>query len=404
VATTTKSKTVFPTLPSSGPKPAGLTKVTSSQWATLENLSIHGKLHGVPPAIVGAIQQAEAPGLGSTWGINSEGYGGGFGVGVGTESGTVPSESDLLDQNGAGYEAQAIAASDVFSNQLISNNGDVFAAEFGYQNGPNATPGVPINGVLPTTEGVGIFAKITSIPSILAGKWGTGTGQSRVAQALGELVPNDKVLSQGAAQAGLGPGPGPGTTTAADKAVVAADAVTESGASGGTSSGSAPAASALSSISGDVTKDLQVAGYLLGGAACIIVGLIFVTKRKSQMEEIGWLLLWIGAMLLWSVLTKRSPVCVFKAVVSGTDTSGCAGTISGGNLFAGTLTALGAVFAGSALLSAAKGVGGGGGGGGNGSSEEKTGESTAESAGGETAAAGETGLGEAVGTAAEALP
>ena len=140
MATATKTPAhLTPT--SSGAKPAGLTKVTASQWQSLLHLSATGQLHGVPPAVIAAVQQAEAPALGSTWGINSEGYGGGFGVGAGTNAGQVASASDLYDQEGTGYDAQAIAAADVFSNQLISNNGNVLAAEFAYQNGPNATPG-----------------------------------------------------------------------------------------------------------------------------------------------------------------------------------------------------------------------------------------------------------------------
>lgn len=385
VAATKTPAHLVPT--TSGAKPAELTKVTASQWQSLLALSASGKLSGVPPAVLGAIQQAEAPALGSSWSINTQGYGGGFGVGAGPLKGQVSSEADLADQEGAGYDAQAIAAADVFSDGLVANNGNTLAAEFFYQNGGRAYPGVPNNqGKLPTLEGVSIIKSISAIPHAVA-KFGNGTGTSVIGTVLGDLSPKGFAAS-GASTGGAGLSQGaavPGAdltateTAAAAKAesaaaatATAADKVTAAQSAGGANTTTAAATSAVSGITGDVTKDLEVAGYLLGGVGLVIVGLVLAFKKKSDNTEIGWLALWLGGMVLWATLTKRSPVCVVKSIVSGTDTTACVGTVSGGNLFAGTLTALGGVLAGSALLSAAKGVGsgGGGGGGGGGGSEE----------------------------------
>ena len=403
MATATKTPAhLTPT--SSGAKPAGLTKVTASQWQSLLHLSATGQLSGVPPAVIAAVQQAEAPALGSTWSINSSGYGGGFGVGVGTVPGTVPVETDLKDQSGAGYDAQAIAAAHVFSDGLIANNGDVQAAEFFYQNG-NRTPGVPYlsNGkmVLPTTEGVKVFQAIQGVPGIISSHFGNGTGKSTLATKLENYIlgnpqafygivpgtPSNPNPSQGAAVPGLDvPLLETPAVAAADKAQAAAD-------TGAIPTTAASSGGLLGSIETGVHDDLMVAGYLLGGAAALILGAVLAFKQQSGSEEIGWLLLWLGGTVLWATLTKRSPICVFKSVVSGTNTTGCVGTISGGNLFAGTLTALGAVFAGSAALNALKGTSGGGGGGGGGGNEKTSAEDTAGSEGSTVA--------EDVGSAAE---
>lgn len=362
MATATKTPAhLSPT--TSGAKPAGLTKVTAAQWESLLSLSSTGQLSGVPPTVIAAIQQAEAPALGETWGVNSEGYGGGFGVGTAQ---LLPSE--LEDQSGAGYDAQAESAASTFANQLISNNGNVLSAEFAYQNGPNATP--TASGL----EGVKVFQSLSAVPDIISSHFGNGTGESKLSTEVLALLPG-----AGTSAGGVVPGLNfKVTETAAQAAASATAAAAAATPQGDTTPAAAKSSGVLSGIESDVHKDLEVAGYLLGGTALVIIGLILAFKSKSDNKEVGWLALWAGGMLLWATLTKRSPVCVFKAIVSGTDTTGCVGTISGGNLFAGTLTAIGAADLGSKLLGSG---GSGGGGGGGGDTGEESDTSTAESTG-----------------------
>jgi hypothetical protein len=236
------------------------------------------------------------------------------------------------------------------------------AAEYAYQNGPyaaapNAADLAAYNaGESSPLEGVGIFQKF-GVPDVLTGKWGSGTGESLFANAISALgftgSKTSSAYTTGGATGGsaapsgsIGSGLGAVGSTASGAVSGAAASVSGSVAGGGTSNSSG---GILGSVESAVVKDLEVAGLLLGGAAGMGVGIYLLAKRQSQLEEIGWLSLWGGGVVLWSVLTKRSPLCVLQAAVDGTDTSACVGTITGGNLLGGLLTAIAALVGADAL-------------------------------------------------------
>jgi hypothetical protein len=371
--------TTAKTLPKNSGSPPKGANVSAQQWQILNSLAAHGKLSGVPPAILAGIETAEAPAgydIGDTPnGNNSDNAGGFFGI-----TGNPTNNESTV----AAYENQAQEAASIFATQLSRNNGNALAAEFAYQNGPNAVPGVPINGKLPTLEGVGQFYDL-DLPAVIGGHFGNGSGISTISKKLEEtFIPT-------------GPGPLVGVTSAgaAAKALVTGNGLA-TGVGGELPAGSSTAAKAgepgssssqssnvLTGVESGISKDLEVAGFFLGGVAAALVGLWLLVKRQSQMEEFGWLLLFAGAADIWAVSTKRNPICVLKAAVSGDTSDACAGSLTSGEVTGGILT----VLAGGALL---KSLGGNNvTSTGNGSSSEEGATSEEESGAAEGAAAAE---------------
>lgn len=110
--------------------------VPAWELADLDQLSSEGELSGLNPTVLGAIDQAESSGNGG--GINSEGYGGYFGLGVGkTYPGqTAPVSSSLLSSvSPAAFIAQAQIAAAEFASLLKGTGGNAEEAEQNYQGG-----------------------------------------------------------------------------------------------------------------------------------------------------------------------------------------------------------------------------------------------------------------------------
>lgn len=102
----------------------------------LATLAAGGKLNGVAPIDLAAIDEAESGGEKGGAGVNSEGYGGYFGLGAGTQypTGSI-SGAQLNENNSASFEAQAQVASGEFASLLKSHGGDALTAEKAYQGG-----------------------------------------------------------------------------------------------------------------------------------------------------------------------------------------------------------------------------------------------------------------------------
>lgn len=101
----------------------------------LEQLSQQGSLSGVNPQDLAAIDLAESSGSGG--GVNSEGYGGWFGLGYNTTypGGGSLSEGELTSTTQTAFEKQAEIAAAEFASLLSSHGGDPIAAEQAYQGG-----------------------------------------------------------------------------------------------------------------------------------------------------------------------------------------------------------------------------------------------------------------------------
>jgi len=92
------------------------------------------QLSGVPPEILVAIDAAESGGQGGY--VNSEGYGGWFGLAAGTEyPGGILTEAELTGTTPAAFSAQAIIVGAEFARLLTIMEGAVDRAEVAYQGG-----------------------------------------------------------------------------------------------------------------------------------------------------------------------------------------------------------------------------------------------------------------------------
>jgi hypothetical protein len=115
---------------------------TTEQWgnipsweiAQLTDLSNSGALSGVDPYILSGIAQAESGGQGG--GVNSEGYGGYFGLGTAAYPGGYQlSESELTGTTPEDFDIQAETAAAEFASLLSKNGEDPYLAEQAYQGG-----------------------------------------------------------------------------------------------------------------------------------------------------------------------------------------------------------------------------------------------------------------------------
>jgi hypothetical protein len=155
----------------------------------LDALASANKLYGVPPDILGAIDQAESSGSGGA--INSSGYGGFFGLGAGGSypAGTA-SAALLQDTSPAGFDTQAQLAASLFSQLLQSEGGNPYLAEAAYQIGGNNPPSV-LAAYAKTGEGPSVFAQAGIPASVGAATSATGaTAQttSSVSGAVGQAA------------------------------------------------------------------------------------------------------------------------------------------------------------------------------------------------------------------------
>lgn len=113
-----------------------ITSVPIPQWeiVQLENLSGSGQLSGVDPLDLAVIDQAESSGRGG--GINSSGYGGWFGLGVGKQypTGSI-SAATMRSTTPQAFDQQATVAAGEFASLLGQHGGNPIAAEMAYQGG-----------------------------------------------------------------------------------------------------------------------------------------------------------------------------------------------------------------------------------------------------------------------------
>lgn len=121
----------------------------------LDALAAKGELSGVSPQILAAIDQAESSGAGGA--INPEGYGGYFGLGVGSKYPAAPQTpvpASLLEGTSTtAFDTQAILAASDYASLLAGFGGNVLEAEQGYQQGGGAAASYATN----PGEGVKVF-------------------------------------------------------------------------------------------------------------------------------------------------------------------------------------------------------------------------------------------------------
>ena len=111
-------------------------------------MAASGSLDGVPAVFLAIIDQAESSGDGG--GINSEGYGGYFGLGT-AQAGA----STLEGTSQAAFDAQAALAAQDFAQQLNRYGDNPVEAEQAYQQG-SYTPSKPLGEGAKLFEGYGI--------------------------------------------------------------------------------------------------------------------------------------------------------------------------------------------------------------------------------------------------------
>lgn len=126
------------------PEPIGSVPIPKWEIAQLESLSGAGQLSGVNPLDLALIDQAESSGSGG--GINSSGYGGWFGLGVGKQypTGSI-NAATMRSTSPQAFDQQASVAAGEFASLLGQHGGNPVRAEMAYQGG--------------STEGASIFEK-----------------------------------------------------------------------------------------------------------------------------------------------------------------------------------------------------------------------------------------------------
>lgn len=108
--------------------------IPAQQQKWLKQLSNSGKLSGISPEYLAAIDWAESNGMGG--GVNSSNYGGWFGLKANTQypSGSI-TPAQLTGTDKASFDAQAMTSAGLLASLIKANNGNVYAAEQQYQGG-----------------------------------------------------------------------------------------------------------------------------------------------------------------------------------------------------------------------------------------------------------------------------
>ena len=108
--------------------------IPASQITQLQDLAASNQLSGVPPQVIAVIDLAESSGKGGS--INSEGYGGYFGLGANKSypGGTTSTEM-LTGTSPQDFSSQAVIAASAFASYLSSAGGNPVKAEQIYQTG-----------------------------------------------------------------------------------------------------------------------------------------------------------------------------------------------------------------------------------------------------------------------------
>jgi len=129
----------------------------------LDSLSQQGKLYGVSPQILGAIDLAESHGEGGY--ANREGYGGWFGLSQ-SDINLYGGGASLKDTSQQSFDVQAATAAGIFAKLLAQHGGNIYTTEEAYQGGSH--------------EGANIFSEygITNAGggSVTGSGGGTGPG------------------------------------------------------------------------------------------------------------------------------------------------------------------------------------------------------------------------------------
>ncbi len=129
-------------------------------WETqqLQSLGKRGKLRGLSPSVLAAVDLAESGGQGG--GVNSSGYGGWFGLSQ-SDLGSVGAGLPLSDTSVSAFDQQAVASAQ-FLSRLSQMNGGLYAGEIAYQGG--------------SQEGVNLFREYGISNTGAGGTLGKGTG------------------------------------------------------------------------------------------------------------------------------------------------------------------------------------------------------------------------------------
>jgi hypothetical protein len=153
----------------------------------LNYLSSKGMLYGLPPGLIGAIDQAESSGQGGS--INSAGYGGFFGLGANSSYGPYTDTPSLLQgTNALDFGDQAATTAYEFNQLLQRYGGNVYEAEQAYQTGGASGFG----------EGDSVFQQL-GVPGTLASDPNAGASGS-LAGVLQGLLGGANVTNQALSQ------------------------------------------------------------------------------------------------------------------------------------------------------------------------------------------------------------
>lgn len=162
-------------------------------WETtdLNTLAASNQLSGVSPQVLAAIAQAESGGQGGA--INSEGYGGYFGIGASADYPAGQSSTGLLQGTGnAPFEQQAVLAASDFASMLNAEGGNVLKAEMAYQQGPGAVPstGAPSGEGVSVFQSLGIGGTMAANPSVATTGTGSAAGSTDAASTAAQDAAN----------------------------------------------------------------------------------------------------------------------------------------------------------------------------------------------------------------------
>jgi len=151
--------------PASGPQygSANWAPIPAQQQNWLNQLSSSGQLSGIPPQYLAAMDWAESNGMGGS--VNSEGYGGFFGLASGTQypNGSLRT-AQLTGTDQASFNAQATTAAAELAKLIKSTDGNVYVAEQLYQGG--------------STEGYGVMQQYGLSPLLDVGTLSAATPAS----------------------------------------------------------------------------------------------------------------------------------------------------------------------------------------------------------------------------------